>query len=348
MTESKYVLSLTIIFLLCLGLFTSCSENNPVIHINDPVIGDSNYFNWKFDTLQVMVASGMYIADTNDIYIPTYHNYMININNGTLKYKSYNDNDFAGWCIAGTSNNNVYIGGSSIEFYRSKLKMWNGSVIKDIIMPIDTSTNIFSIEAVSSNDIWIATNKPIVYHYLNQSFATYRFDSVDSKLSTGIIFKDKSGDLYVHFLKLTTGSYDYVYIFKFNNNSWTQVSMDSLSPNSRLQSFSGFSDNKILYYGSSGLYYFTGSSWEIYINMPTSIQYIYKCCGRDAQSVFIQARENDQTYFYYYDGKQFYRNSELVLLISGLESMQYKFGRYYITTGEDWMGNSLFGTGSFK
>lgn len=270
MTESKNALPLILIFLLCFGLFSSCSEDNPIVHSNDPVIVDSNYFNWKFDTLQIMPSFGMYIADTNNIFIPGNH-YMMYINNNSVKYKSYNDNDFAGWCIAGTDNNNVYIGGSSITLNRSKLKMWDGTVIRDIAMPIDTSTKIFSIEAVSSNDIWIATHKPIVYRYLNQSFTTYKFDSIDSNLTTGIIYKDKSGDLFVHFLKYSSGGYDYVYMFKFNNGSWVQVSIDSLSQNSRLQTFSGFSDNKMLYSGRSGLYYFTGSSWEKYINTPNSL-----------------------------------------------------------------------------
>lgn len=346
MSEFKNVLSL--IFLICLGLFSSCSDENPIVNSNDPVIVDSNYFDWKFDTLQIAPSLGMYIADTNNIFIPGNH-YVMNINNGSVKYKSYSDNDFAGWCIAGTSINNVYIGGSSISLNRSKLKRWDGTVVRDIEMPIDTSTIIFSIETVSPNDIWIATHKPIVYHYLNQSFTTYRFDSIDSKLSTGIIFKDKSGDLFVHFLKLTSGEYDYVYMFKFNNDSWKQVSIDSLSQNSRLQFFSGFSDNKILYSGRSGLYYFNGISWDLYVNLGNNLSYSQWSCGRDALGVLFQAVENNfTTCLFYYDGKQFYRNSNLVFPSLGFMGMQYKFSRFYVSIDEDWMGNSFLGKAKFK
>lgn len=347
MNNYKIALPLFFITLLCSWLFSSCSENNPIIHSNDPVIVDSNYFNWKFDTLQIRPSLGMYIADTNQVFIPGNH-YMMYINNGSVKYKSYNDNDFAGWCIAGTSINNVYIGGSSITLNRTKLKSWDGTVVRDIEMPIDTSTIIFSIETVSPNDIWIATHKPIVYRYFNQSFTTYRFDSVDSKLSTGIIFKDKSGDLFVHFLKLTSSGYDYVFMFKFNNDSWIQVSIDSLSQNSRLQTFCGFSDNKMLYSGRSGLYYFTGSNWDMYVNIPNSLSGILRCSGRDAKSVLFQADEDHQSYLFYYDGMQFYRISNYIFPNIALESLQYKFGRYYITTGEDFLGNSFFYTAKFK
>ncbi len=342
----KILLPIFVIMLLCFGLFQSCNEDNPITHSNDPIVVDSNFFNWKFDTLQNRPFLGMYIADTNQIFIPSY--YLTYINNGSAKYISYNDNDFASWCIDGTSINDVYIGGSSLSLYRTKLKRWDGAVISDIAMPIDTSTKIFSIEAVSSNEIWIATHKPLVYRYLNQSFTTYRFDSIDSKLSTGIIFKDKSGDLYVHFLKNTTGEFDYVYMFKFKNESWELVSIDPLSQNSMMFSFSGFSDNKILYTGKSGLYYFTGIKWEIYVNFGNNISYALLSCGRDAQSIIFEARENDQTYLYYYDGKQFYRNSKIIFPYPGLQSMEYKFGRFYVSIDEDWWGDSFLGTARFK
>jgi hypothetical protein len=346
MNNYKIALPLFVITLLCLGLFSSCSENNPIIHTNDPVIADSNYFDWKFDTLQVMVASGMYIADTNNIFIPTYHNYMININNGTVKYKNYNDNDFAGWCIAGTSNNNVYIGGSSISLNRSKLKMWNGSVIKDIIMPIDTSTYIARIEAISENELWISTTKNIIYHYLNNSFTTYR---LDSELEGGVIYKDNYGGVFALLGKNFQGTYDYLfYMFKFENNSWVEISKDSVSANSEMQDYIGFSDNKMLRSGKTGLYCFTGSSWEKYVNLPNSLSGILRCWGRDAGSLLFQADEDRQSYFFYYDGKQFYRLSNNIFPYLGLESLQYKFGRYYITTGEDFLGNSFFGTAKFK
>lgn len=348
MKNYKIVLPLALMILLCLGLFSSCSEDNPITHSTDPIIVDSNYFNWKFDTIQIRPSLGMYIADTNQVFIPGNH-YLTYINNGSVNYKSYNDNDFAGWCIAGTSINNVYIGGSSISLNRSKLKMWDGAVVRDIEMPIDTSNRIFSIEAVSSNDIWLATDKPIVYHYLNQSFTIYRFDSIDSKLNAISIFKDKYGGLFVNFTKHTSGDYDYVYMFKFDNDTWKHVSFDSLSLNGRLYFFGGFSDNKILYSGKSGLYYFNESKWDMYVNFGNNLLSSLWSCGRDANSVLFQAVENNfSTYLYYYDGKQFYRNSNLIFPYHGFMGMQYKFGRFYISMGEDWVGKSFLGTSYSK
>ena len=345
MTESKNALPLILIFLLCYGLFSSCSDENPIVHSNDPVIVDSNYFNWKFDTLQIMPSLGMYIADTNSIFIPGNH-YMMYINNGPVKYKSYNDNDFAGWCIAGTSINNVYIGGSSITLNRTKLKRWDGTVIRDIAMPIDTSTYIVTIEPISENELWISTTKNIIYHYLNNSFTTYR---LDSNLVDGLIYKDNVGGLYASLTKFYYGLNAHLnYMFKFENNSWVEVSKDSVSVNSEMQDIIGFSDNKMLRSGKTGLYCFTGSTWEKYVNLPNSLSGILRCSGRDAKSVLFQADEDHQSYLFYYDGTQFYRISNYVFPYLGLESLQYKFGRYYITTGEDFLGNSFFYTAKFK
>lgn len=64
--------------------------------------------------------------------------------------------------------------------------------------------------------------------------------------------------------------------------------------------------------------------------------------------MIFEARENDQSNLYYYDGKQFYRNSKLIFPCPGLQSVQYKFGRYYITSSEDWEGYSYLYTAKLK
>lgn len=348
MSNYKNVLPLFVISLLFSGVFVSCSENNPINNDNDPSIVDSNLFVWKFDTLQIRPSLGMYIADTNKIFIPGNH-YSVYINNGSIQYISHNDNDFAGWSITGTDVNNVYIGGSSISQNRSKLKKWNGSAIEDIPMPIDTSNDIYSMEAVSPNDIWIATDKPIVYRYYNQIFYTYRFNNYDTNLVTGIIFKDKSGEIFTHFLKYASGENDYVYMFKFENESWVQISKDPIEGKNELQTFIGFSDNKMLYSGKNAIYYFTGNKWEKYINLNSKLSGSLWGCGKNETSILFQAEENNfQTYNFYYDGNHFYRIPNNVFPCQGYMGMQYKFGRFYVSLEEDWMGNSFLGTAKFK
>ncbi len=330
----------------CLTLtFISCDKENPVIPPStNPLIVDSNFFDWHFDTLQISPMFGMYIADTNKVIIPGNH-YSTYINNGSIQYISHNDNDFEGWCVNGTDINNVYIGGASISQYRTKLKRWNGVGIEDIAMPIDTSCRIISIETISENDIWISTNKSIIYHYSNQFFTTYR---LDSELVDGLIYKDNIGGLYAALVKIFYGLNSHMlYMFKFENNSWIEVCKDSVSENSELQIFIGFSESKMLRSGKTGIYYFNGNKWEKYVNLGNTLR-PYLACGSSAENIMFRADEGNQSYLFHYDGNRLYRNSDLMFPDPSFMSMQYKFGRFYVTINEDWMGYSYLGIAKFK
>ena len=344
MLKPKFIISFPVYFI-CLYLIISifsCNKENPITPPPVASILDSNYLDWSFDTTYVNPSSNMFIADTDKIFIPGVP-YLVYINNSSIRYISYNDNDFGGGCITGTGINNIYVGGISISLSRSKLKRWNGSGFEDIAIPVDTGY-LKDIEAISENDIWMTTSKSIIYHYSNHSITTYR---PDSTLSNIRLFKDNFNNLFAIFNKISYGDYLYYNISKFENNSWVQILIDSANRNAGIGYFIGFSENKILRNNVSSIDYFNGTNWEIYINLNDNIR-PFIAGGGSTENILFQADENDNDYIFYFDGKKFYRHKNISFPDIMIADIQYKFGRYYMTMEEDFLGRSFLGIGKFR
>ncbi len=181
----KIELIMLIMFSLILSIsliITSCEQDPVTPPSPDPGPGiiDSNLIDWDVDTLfQDMCGPSVYIADTNLMYIPTAF-YFIKIYNKKVTYKTYQDNDFTGFCVSGADMNNIYFGGGSYtQIGKSNLKYFNGINIKDISLPNDSAGRIFSFLVISSNDIWMSTLKPVVYRYFNQTVITYKVTGIE-------------------------------------------------------------------------------------------------------------------------------------------------------------------------
>jgi len=339
--KNKYLSRITLYILGMLQLLIiiqSCDNDNLIDPpSSNPSIVDSIYFIWELDTMWIVPMEDMYIADTNKIFIPG-SPYSVYINNGSIQHINHNDPDFGSYCINGTSSTNVYIGGISKTHGNTKLKKWNGNYVEDILMPFDTG-RITRIEPITENDIWISTNNNIIYHFYNQSFTTYR---LDSGLSLGTIFRDKYGNLFSQYYKFTQGNYDYLYSFKFENNSWIQVLIDSLFVGSNIYRFIGFIDNYILRSGNSGIYNFSGSKWELLINPGNNLK-PYLAGGESSTNIMFQAEDRFNDYVFYFDGKTIFRMPNHIFPIIYLVNIQYKYCRYYILIENDFTGKSYFG-----
>ncbi len=339
MKTTFYLFFVLIIFAL---VITACENDSPVISNNNPKIIDSIYFDWRFDTMLITPMSDIYIADTNQVFIPGLE-YSVFYNNGVVRYINHHDPYFANRCVNGTNTKNVYFGGISVDNSSPKLKHWDGNEIKDIPIPND-KTVITRIEPKSDNDIWLSTNKNILYRYFNQSISSYR---LDSGLTYGIVFMDNNNELFAHFVKYTSGTYNYLYIFKFDNNSWSQISKDSINEYTDLHNYIGFSDKYLLYSGKNRIHYFDGMKWDNYIN-TAAIFPIFNAGGGGKNNIMFRGTHKLNDYIFYYDGEAIYKMSYFLFPYMAIESIQYKYGKYYMTTGVDWMGNSYLGIAKFK
>ena len=353
-TELKNPVILLIMLSISL-IFASCEQDPVTPPLPDPGPGiiDSNLLDWDVDTLfQDMCGPSVFIADTNLMYIPTV-SYFIKIYNKKVTYKSYQDNDFAGFCVSGADMNNIYFGGGSLTQRKSKLKYFNGFNIKDIVLPLDSSGGIFSFLVISPIDIWMSTKSSIVYRYFNQTIITYKVTGIEGLVQPGVMFKDIFGNIFLNITGKIPNQYSsyYLYNFKFENDNFVKVSKDSINEDWELRFRTGYCDNSdkgILYSGKSALYYFNETYWEKYIPINQNIYGILRGSAINQQNVLFVGSENQQTYFYYYNGNKLFRTPEYIPSHPGLETIANKFGRFYILTAQDWRGNSFLCTSKFK
>ena len=334
-------------------ILTSCEQDpvKPMPPEPGPGIIDSNVIDWEVDTLfQDRCVPSIFIADTNLMYIPTAF-YFIKIYNKKVSYKSYQDNDFAAWCVSGADMNNVYFGGQSLSQSRkSKLKYFNGVNIKDINLPNDSVGRVNSFLVISSYDIWMSTSDTIIYRYFNQSITSYKVTGVEGLVQPGFMFKDMFGNIFLN-IRGVNPNYPnsaYVYNFKYENDNWVKVSKDSIYQDWELRFYMGYSDKGILYSGKAALYYFNESYWEKYIQINQNIHGILRGSAINQQNVLFNGTEGERDYFFYYNGNKLFRISEFIPSNPGLLTIVNKFGRFYIVTDEDWLGNSFLCTSKFK
>ena len=319
-----------------LFMILSCNKNDiPIIPPEEPSILDSNFFDWQIDTIQTSPGYDMFMADTNTLYIPGVP-YFYCYSNGSSRYINYNDNDFTAWCVNGTDNNNIFIGGDSRSKYQSRLKRWNGASIEEIVMPSDSANQISRIEVISNNDIWLSTLRNIIYHYSNNSFETF---VLDTGLTWGRVYKDNNNNLFVCIGRNLGGVYpNFIsYIFKFENNSWLQIWSDTVSSSSEFRGFSGFTDNQILYSGKSGMYYFSNNSIIKFINFNLEMN-IYLSTGKNLNNVLFDGREENSGHeaLNFYDGNKIYRQPTKYLPTMSFASLQHKYDRYYFSLYGDY------------
>jgi hypothetical protein len=336
----RYFVLLLIIFAYSVS-FYSCTKENPTTS-NGPLIVDSNIFFWHVDTLHMIPTGDFYIADTNNIFVPG-EPYALYKKDGIISYIDYKDNSFGCTCVSGSNINNVYFGGIDKSTSKSKLKKWNGNTIMDIPIPFDTMTYIGNIFAISDNDVWMITIRTrinsYILHYVNGSFDIKR---LDSDLSGGVFFTDNNGSLFLLAGKPMPDNNYGIYILKLENNNWKVVCNDYINNSSEMGDYIGFSGDKILRGGSSGIYYFTGNNWDKFIGTGNNIAPRFNAAGDSPQNImFIGLFNEVQTLIFYYDGNIIYKLPYPANIYANYSYMKYQSGIFYLTTFEGGSPNYL-------
>lgn len=337
--KSVLIVPTVLIFVTLLSLLYSCSDDNIVSTPVTPLFIDSNFFNWKIQIAQGSLASPyqFYIADTNKVFIAG-NIFGIFFDNGIVKQINYQYlyPTFSARCVNGTNENNVYFGGSEGgSNRRSQMLHWNGSSISNIELPDDSSNAISNIEIVSENDMWMSTDHNIIYRYYNSEVYSYK---LDSGFFAGMVSLDTNGKVYASYYKILSGGpTSYVYLFRFysfENDNWYIIEQDtSYYETSELSPRVSKINSDLIRIGKTGIYYRSGNNWQKFINTGGLVKQLGSVAGENRNNVmFPGAEELIGRCCYYFDGKQIYRQLANNYPASDIYYIQYKFGRYYMTT----------------
>lgn len=318
----------------------SCYDNSVVTTPppTEPLITDSSFFNWKIKTAygSLSLPYQFYVADTNKVFVAG-NTYGIFFDNETVKQIRYHDlyPQFEANCVNGTSPNNVYFAGSAGGLTRrSHMVHWNGSSITGIEFPDDSSIVIGNIEIVSENDMWMSTDHNIIYRYYNSKVSSYK---LDSGFFGGNISLDANGIMYASYRKILSGgptSYVYLYhLYRLDNENWNIIEKDTLYyETSELDPGVGKINSEIIRTGKTGIYYRSGNSWQKFINTGGLIN-MRSIAGENRNNVLMYGIDDvEGLCTYYFNGTKIYRQPGNSYPEPSIYSIQFKYGRYYMTT----------------
>jgi len=196
---------------------------------------DTARYNWRTDFIQGVIR-GIWASDTNNIFFLDIANLDLIKYDGRqyvrYHYSSPTTIDFAGWCINGVSNSEVYIGGDDNRineptFGKPQLKRWNGASFETINVP-DTFGYYSYISALYTqipDVIWIGTDKGRVLKYQNGLIEeTY----IDTSQYISRFMKDETGGLYFLAGRDSCNSNGtwcrvYISIFRCDNLNWQRI-----------------------------------------------------------------------------------------------------------------------------
>lgn len=187
--------------------------------------------------------------------------------------------------IHGISEDNVWMVGykSTLDNHSNEIEVpyiiqYNGnSWIKH---DVDTKSAAYAVHAVSKNEIWVSGYDGIVYHYKNN---VWELDTIKTPLSEDDFFIVNSleiyeGDIYTTGYKRTSGStYTQYYFFKKENDLWKELdAFNTENSNYRFgHRLIAISPNKLLSYGSGGIYIWNENQWETYFSTTYAITHIF-------------------------------------------------------------------------
>lgn len=317
----------------------SCYDNSVIApQPSEPLITDSSFFDWKIQTAygSLSLPYQFYVADTNKVFIAG-NTYGIFFDNEKVKQIRYHDlyPQFEANCVNGTSENNVYFAGSAGGFTRrSQMVHWNGSSITGIEFPDDSSIVIGNIEIVSENDMWMSTDHNIIYRYYNAHVISYK---LDSGFTNGRVFLDGNGELLASYYKPIYGcpsACSFICnLYRYENNNWNIISIDTSDySSSELQADIRKINSEIIRIGKTGIYYRSGNSWQKFINTGGLIN-LRSIAGENRNNVLMYGIDDvDGLCTYYFNGSKIYRQPGNSYPEPSIYSLQYKFGRYYMTT----------------
>jgi hypothetical protein len=320
----------------------SCSED-PVSPPppDETLITDSSFFDWNIQVAYGSITEGyqFYVADTNKVFVAG-NIFLTFFDNGTPRQLSYHsvNPDFWAKCVNGTSENDVYIGGTYDNGLERNAQMmhWNGSSFSIIDFPNDTSWNANNIEIASSNDIWISTDRSFIYRYYNQVIYTYR---LDSGYIGGSIVIDIWGNIFASYSKYiysAGSSYKWIFhLYRFNGNTFNIIQNDTLnSETSEVTSNLGKIDTDLIRTGRTGIYYYTANNWLKFVNTNNSVNALRSVAGSNRNNiVFLESEVNYGFFVYHFNGSKIYRQPANYP-IPFIFRVQHKYKRYYMASSD--------------
>ncbi len=338
----KNILLCITAIILSIGIY-ACNKDNGVQPKpqEDPLVIDSNVFDWKYDTIRSTRINNIYAVDTNDIFMSG-NPYAVRIKSGKKYRINYNDNDFTSLCVNGTNENNVYFGGapywSNISL-KSKLKKWNGTAVEDIPIPNDSSRGIQDLLPVTDNDLWALCELNIIYHVSGSDVKSY-------KLMGGFrgnhIFQDNNGNIYASMYEDYGGSGEksirIVYKYDRIPDKWNMVEVDSEGYYFGIHEVC-ILDKKLIGKSPTEFCYFTEQGW---VTIKTfGPQYHPKGgAGNNINDMIFLAIDetvNSAHVIFYFDGNKFYRQPPEYADTWNTDGFAYKHNKfYYAALSEDY------------
>jgi hypothetical protein len=228
----KNIKNILIPILLLPVLYYAC-KNDPVTPIEKPL--DTARYNWRTDFIPGVIR-GIWASDTNNIFFLDIANLDLIKYDGRqyvrYHYSSPTTIDFAGWCINGVSNSEVYIGGDDNRineptFGKPQIKRWNGASFETINVP-DTFGYYSYISALYTqipDVIWLGTDKGRVLKYQNGLIEeTY----IDTSQHIIRFMTDETENLYFLGYRDSCNSNItwcrvFISIFRYDNSGWQRV-----------------------------------------------------------------------------------------------------------------------------
>jgi len=342
---------LIIVFILQTFLFISCKDDPVTVKPPSPddtsSIKDSAMFDWEYVQLFQYTLTDLYVADTNKIFIVA-NGGLIFYDGKNVTELNINDPQFFADVLAGTSPNNIFIGGSDYHHpANTKLKKWNGASFESVGQFLDTTRHILDIIALNDNNVWVATASNVVYN-CNGTETQYSFIS-QKLLVSPQFYQDVIGQLYLFgYNRTSNNTTDFkFYTYKLeNNNKWQQILSDSGDDNSEMRIFLNICGTNAIRGGSTANYNFTGYGWDA---LQPNLEFKGKVFGGTSKNDFLCAGNVTTSYFfykmYYYNGNEWFRMSNY-LYAGGVETprriCKVKNNYYGIYTSSEPTNSHLF------
>jgi hypothetical protein len=247
-------------------IFNACDDDNPIT-INTANQLDSPRYYWKVDTLQATFIRDIWGLDTNNVYFLS-PSYLIHYSDS--KYTYIPMPNISARCIRGVDKNNIFIGGSGLSPYNSKLLKYDGIGFEEFIAN-DTFHQYPDIDfeyVNNNNDIWLGCHNGIVYHFDGLIFQEYY---IDSTYEIGHFFKDQQNSLFFSADLRPNGGHDTsaarVRIYKLQNNNWRLLDSSVYTNGLYILIPRNTSDQEILAVNINGFYKYNAPGYSKIIDI---------------------------------------------------------------------------------
>jgi hypothetical protein len=277
----------------------SCNKENPVVTPPPEQPDTTNRFNWSRTQLINLPVLGLYVADSNNIYINAFGNCVFYDGN-SFKIFNFQDPSYLHSKVYGYDKNNIFFVGDNTLF--PILKKLTNTVIKSYIIDSLFSSGV-DIKVMGPDQAWISVaDIGKVYYFDHGTITSYRLDVSDS-VSYGHFYKNKFGELFVFAVKgLGSGL---LYSYKFTNNEFELLRIDcysNVSSGCLTSNFFNCGDDILLFANKNGkdeLYYFNGGEWVSFCETVTGL-YPYRLGGWSKDSLIsLYVSKYDQNYSIY-------------------------------------------------